>query len=104
MHARVWLNPVLGDLPLERLNTSHVSEVFDRIARFNADLERQRAEGRALIEIDGDLRAQPRICGPSTRRIFATLRAALNAAVKARKITWNPCAGVELEPENPAEA
>jgi integrase len=36
-------------------------------------------------------------------RVLATLRAALNAAVKQRQITYNPCAGIELEPENPAE-
>jgi integrase len=105
MHCRVWLLPVVADVPLERLNTAHVEEVFSRIARFNAEVTAQKAAGKALIEIDGDLRSQPRICGPSTqRRIFATLRAALNAAVKARKITWNPCAGIELEPENAAEA
>ena len=39
-----------------------------------------------------------------TRLNPATLRAALNAAVKQRQISWNPCAGIELEPENPAEA
>jgi integrase len=67
-------------------------------------LRHSRQAGRALIEIDGDVRSQPRICGPSTqRRIFATLRAALNAAVKQRKITWNPCAGIELAPENASE-
>jgi len=35
-------------------------------------------------------------------RVFATIRTALNAAVKQRKIRWNPCAGVELPPETPA--
>jgi integrase len=74
-------------------------------ARYNAEIEHQRAEGRALIEIDGDVRSQPRIVGPTTqRRIFATLRAALNAAVKQRKITFSPCAGVELDPEAHTEA
>ena len=29
------------------------------------------------------------------------LRAALNAAVKQRQISYNPCAGIELEPEEP---
>jgi integrase len=37
-------------------------------------------------------------------RVLATIRTALNAAVKQRQITYNPCAGIELEPENPAEA
>ena len=103
MHIRVWLKPQLGHIPLERLNSGHIEELFATIARFNADLERQRGEGKALIVVDGDVRGQPRICGPSTqRRIFATLRAALNAAVNQRKITWNACAGVE--PEAAAEA
>jgi integrase len=105
MHIRVWLVPAIGHVPLERLTAAHVEEVFARIERFNAEIERQRAEGRALITIDGDLRAQPRITGPSTkRRIYATLRAALNAAVRQRQINWNPCAGVNdlLEPEAPA--
>jgi hypothetical protein len=105
MHCRVWLRPQLGHIPLERLNTGHIEGLFATIGRFNAEVERQRAGGRALITIEGDVRTRPGICGPSTqRRIFATLRAALNAAVKQRQITWNPCAGIELEPENPAEA
>lgn len=37
-------------------------------------------------------------------RVLATLRAALSAAVKQRQIPWNPCTGIELEPEQPPEA
>lgn len=104
MHVRVWLKPLLGHLPLERLNSGHVEELFKTIERSNGEIRQQRAQGTAHIEISGDLRAQPRICGPSTqRRIFATLRAACNAAVKQRRITWSPCIGIELEPEAPAE-
>jgi integrase len=103
MHVRVWIVPAIGHLPLERLSAAHVEEVFARIERFNAEIERQRAEGRALIQIEGDLRAQPRITGSSTRRrIYATLRAALNDAVRKRQLAWNPCQGVELDPEDPA--
>jgi integrase len=75
-HIRVHINPVIGDLPLERLNTGHVEAV---------------------------LAAVPGSAG-TRHRVLATLRAALNAAVKQRQIIWNPCAGIELEPENPAEA
>ena len=74
-HIRVHINPVIGDLPLERVNTGHVEAV---------------------------LAAVPGSAG-TRHRVLATLRAALNAAVKARQITWNPCTGIELEPENPAE-
>ncbi len=75
-HCRVHVNPVIGDLPLERLNAGHVEAL---------------------------LAAVPGSAG-TRHRVLATLRAGLNAAVKQRQITWNPCAGIELEPENPAEA
>jgi len=75
-HIRVHIAPRIGDLPLERVNAGHVEAV---------------------------LAAVPGSAG-TRHRVLATLRAALNAAVKQRQITHNPCAGVELEPENPAEA
>ena len=74
-HIRVHINPVIGDLPLERLNVGHVEAV---------------------------LAAVPGSAG-TRHRVLATLMTALNTAVKQRQITWNPCTGIELEPENPAE-
>jgi integrase len=104
-HIGTWLIPQLGHIQLERLTAAHIAGMFATIDRFNAEIIRQRAGGRALIQVDGDVRAQPRAVGPATqRRIFATLRAALNAAVKQRKIMFNPCQGVELDPENRTEA
>jgi integrase len=75
-HVRVHINPVIGELPLERVNAGHVEAV---------------------------LAAVPGSAG-TRHRVLATLRAALNTAVKQRQITYNPCTGIELEPENPAEA
>jgi integrase len=98
MHIRVYLKPQLGHLPLERLDAQHIEEMFATIARFNAEVARQRAVGVAPmdVKVDGDVRGQSRECGPTTQyRVFATLRAALNAAVKARKVNWNPCDGVQ---------
>jgi integrase len=75
-HVALYLKPILGDMPLERLNASHVEAV--------------------LAAVGGT---------PANRhRVLATLRAALNAAVKQRRITYNPCSGIELEPERPPEA
>ena len=74
-HIRVHINPAIGDLPLERLNVGHVEAV---------------------------LAAVPGAAG-TRHRVLATLRTALNTAVKQRQITWNPCTGIELGPENPAE-
>ena len=72
-HIRVYIKPVIGDLPLERVNTAHMEAV---------------------------LAAVPGSAG-TRHRVLATLRAALNAAVKAAPDHWNPCTGIELEPENP---
>ena len=77
-HIRVHIKPVIGDVPLERVNTSHVEAV--------------------LAGVPGS--------AGTRHRVLATLRAALNAAVRKRRETgldWNPCAGIELEPERPAE-
>jgi integrase len=96
----------LGHLPLERLNAGHVEELFSSIQRINAELAAQRAAGIAPMDVKilGDARGRSRACGPTTQlRIFATPRAALNAAVRQRKITWNPCDGVELEHPDTAE-
>src|SRR5258708_35071237 len=80
MHVRVGTKPASGPLPMERLNTGHIEDLLAGIGR----------------------------SAGTQHRIFATLRAALNSAVKARKRTgldWNPCQGIEdMEPENPPEA
>ncbi len=75
-HIRVYIKPVIGELPLERVNTGHVEAV--------------------LAGVPGS--------AGTRHRVLATLRAALSAAVKQRRIAWNPCAGIELEAENPPEA
>jgi integrase len=83
-----------------------VEELFTAIQRINAEIATQRAAGVAPmdVKIRGDERGQSREGGPTTQlRVFATLRAALNAAVRQRKITWNPCDGVELEHPDTAE-
>jgi integrase len=66
---------VIGDVPLERVSTAHVEAV--------------------LAAVTGS--------AGTRHRVLATLRAALNAAVKRRQITWNPAVGIDLEPENPPE-
>jgi integrase len=77
MHLRLYLVPHLGHIPLERLRPAHISAMFDAILTGNED--RQRAVGAA-----------------SLRRIHATLRSALNAAVKCQRLPVNPAVHVEL--------
>ncbi len=96
MHLDTWLIPQLGEVPLDRLNSEHIAAMLDQIEVFNAEIRGAAAQGRAPV-LDGDVRSRPRITGPETqRRIVATLRNALNEAVRQRRITWNPCSGIEL--------
>jgi integrase len=96
-HIVNYLIPLLGDIPLGRLRPEQIAYMFATIDGWNAEIERQRAAGKAWIHVDGDVRQVSQITGDATKaRIYATLRAALNAAVRQRLIPWNPCAGVEL--------
>lgn len=98
-HIRIYLSPMLGHLPLDRLTESHVLEMFDRIEEWNTEIELAREERRAPA-CEGDLRRRSMPVGIATQhRIFATLRGALNAARKSRRVDVNICEFVELESE-----
>jgi len=76
-HMDNWLIPHLGEVPLDRLTSEHIAAMLDQIEVWNAEITAASAEGRAPA-LDGDVRARPRVTGPTTqRRIMATLRAAL---------------------------
>jgi integrase len=76
-HLDLYLLPTLGSLPLTALTDGHISAMFESIHDANA--------------------AKTRPTSAATmRRIFATLRAALNEAVRRHHILSNPCVGVEL--------
>jgi integrase len=104
--GRHWLLPVLADVPLERLSGAHCSAVFDRIDRINAGIASQRAAGKTIIQVDGDVRARHQEVGvASQHRIFAALRTVLNFEVKVtHRLTFNPVYAVQLEPEETPEA
>jgi Phage integrase, N-terminal SAM-like domain len=94
IHIRRWLTPQLGHLPLDKLTVDHVAAMFDAIAERNDAIEAAQASD------DPQIRASVkglRTTGPATmQRYRATLRAALNAAIRAKKITFNPASYVEL--------
>lgn len=120
-HIRVHLKPRIGHHRLDRLNASHLVEMFDAIADQNEviqaenqarreQVERCKAgrpgrpsdENRALLEVErAKLAAMPpfrRITGPATRqRIRATLRAALNTAITRQFITHNCAEHLEMD-------
>ncbi|CAL9614865.1 hypothetical protein SUDANB1_05706 [Streptomyces sp. enrichment culture] len=123
-HIRVHLKPGLGHFRLDRLNIGHVQAFFDAIDDRNEVVRAQNAERReqearcrwrpgtkggrpsaadsARLAAEREkLAAMPpygKITGPATKqRIRATLRAALNAAIRKQLITFNPAEWVELE-------
>jgi hypothetical protein len=76
-HIRLYLEPHLGRILLADLRPHHLDSMYTEL-------------------LAGPSR------GPATvRRIHATLRTALSAAVKRRLIPWNPAVHVELPTEPP---
>ncbi|MGH4009926.1 MAG: tyrosine-type recombinase/integrase [Pseudonocardiaceae bacterium] len=94
IHIRRWLIPQLGHLPLDKLTVDHIAAMFDAIAERNDEIDTARSSP------DPQIRASVKgLCptGPATmHRYRATLRAALNAAIRAKKITFNPASYIEL--------
>ncbi|MDG4799279.1 tyrosine-type recombinase/integrase [Micromonospora sp. WMMD980] len=112
---RLHLKPHIGDVRLDRLRVSHLSEMFNAIVERNIEIEEANALRRAALDELKALKGRDRrraaraaiaemppfrrTVGPTTRRhIRATLRAALNDAVTQELITFNPAAHVELDP------
>ncbi|MFJ4627218.1 tyrosine recombinase XerC [Streptomyces sp. NPDC088847] len=119
-HIRVHLKPGVGRYRLDRFNISHCQAYFDSYGERNETIAAQNAARReqearcrwgkngrpsaadsARLAVEREkLAAMPPygiITGPATlQRIRATLRAALNAAIRKQLITFNPAEWVEL--------
>ncbi|WP_242891142.1 tyrosine-type recombinase/integrase [Actinomadura litoris] len=93
-HINLYFKPQLGHILLERLRVTDVDRVFDAIDELNDLVIAARESG------DLKLRAKVkgrRVVGPATKqRIRATLRSALNKAIKQRLIEINVASLVEL--------
>lgn len=94
-HIRLYFLPHLGALPLDKLRVGHVSAMFDAIDAENERLLQIRATGTA--EERAAVRSRKVVSAATKQRIRATLRSALNAAIRQQLITVNPAAFVELE-------
>ncbi|MEV0623525.1 tyrosine-type recombinase/integrase [Nonomuraea sp. NPDC050404] len=96
-HVRLYLNPYLGEIRLDRLRVSDLAGMFDAIEEFNDIIAAERASGDPSRVASVRYR---RPVGPTTlHRIRATLRHALNIAISQdRLLDFNPAAVVELAP------
>jgi integrase len=77
-HIRVYLKPLIGNIPLASLRADHLDRMHEAI--------------RA-----GEVRKPP--TAATVRRIHATLRCALQSAFERRLITYNPADQVKLPAE-----
>jgi integrase len=95
-HIRVHLLPHLGDVPIQALTTDRIERMFADIREHNEEILAARAS------TDSPTRASVKGIRPlspiSQHRVLATLRKALNDAVRKHNkiIPGNPATGVEL--------
>src|SRR6266545_1815437 len=96
-HIRLYLIPYLGHLRIDRLRSGHIDAMYDAIDERNERIRKLRASRSPK---KWDLVKGQRIVGPATQhRIHATLRKALNDAVRRDKLRYsNPALLVELPP------
>ncbi len=117
-HINNYLNPHLGQIPLDRLRVAHVHAVFTAIATeaetiqvANATrrevttaitLARKRGDRQTVRELKTKLASMPDFRRPANaatrQRIRATLRSGLSAACAQQLITVNVAALADLEP------
>ncbi|MEV6986768.1 tyrosine-type recombinase/integrase [Sphaerisporangium sp. NPDC051017] len=96
-HVRLYLTPYLGDIRLDRLRVSDIASMFDAIEEFNDIIATERASGDPARVAAVKYRRP--VGTTSMHRIRATLRHALNIAIRQdRLLDFNPAAVVELTP------
>ncbi|MGH8879893.1 MAG: site-specific integrase [Stackebrandtia sp.] len=95
-HIRLYLTPHLGEIRIDRLKAGHISDMYDAITERNEHIRAARTSDdpaqRAAVKGARTLTAT------SIHKLHGTLRAALNAAIRAHLITTNPAGHVELPP------
>jgi hypothetical protein len=94
-HIRLYLVPHLGQVPLQSLRDTHIVAMYTAIRRRDQQILAARASPDPAVRasVKG-----ARTMGAATRqRLLATLRKALNDAVRDKLIDRNPAAIIELD-------
>ncbi|GAA4617175.1 tyrosine-type recombinase/integrase [Actinoallomurus liliacearum] len=95
-HIRLYLTPVIGHIRLDKLQATDVAAVFETIDELNETIQAARASGDPMLR--AKVKGRRMVNAATKQRIRATLRSALNTAIKQRLIDFNPAAVVELPP------
>lgn len=102
-HIRRYLTPHLGHLRIDRLRSDHIDAMYDAIDEHNNHIRSLRGSADPTHQ---KAATGQRIVGPATmHRIHATLRKALNDAIRRQRlIDTNPALFVELPTAKPPKA
>lgn len=97
-HLDLYLLPALGHIRLTELNENDVEGLFSamRLLGVPGVPRSSNPELAAILAARKTDQAPKHLSPASQRRIHATLRAALNTAVKRRLIAYNPALHIEL--------
>lgn len=93
-HIRLYLTPHLGHHRLDRLRVGHVDAMFDAIDEHNQYILDARSSHDPAVR--ATVKGQRVVGAASKQRIRATLRAALNEAIRRQLLTTNVASFVEL--------
>jgi integrase len=87
-----YIVPSLGLIPLAELRPEHLDAMLARMrdGRLRPQENRRKPDGLLTAK--------------TVNHVFGILRTMINAAVKRRLLTWNPCVAIELEPAEHHEA
>ncbi|MFI6504412.1 hypothetical protein [Nonomuraea typhae] len=94
-HIRLYLTPYLGHIRLDQLRVGDVAGMFEQIEEFNDVIAERRAS--ADREVRASVKYRRAVSTSTMHRIRATLRHALNVAIRQdRLIDFNPAAVLEM--------
>jgi integrase len=102
-HIRNYLIPYLGEIRLDKLNVGHLETMFNKIIARNAEIDAARTSDD--IRVRAGVKGVRTVSAATMQRIRATLRKALNDAIrKYRYIEFNPARHVDLPTAEQAKA